>query len=113
MRIEALVFQVAASSIMFSIAGAGEESGLHSPLEDSSREFSLVQSPARSSNYVYGLESRRVVSSARMITWSICSAPSSGSALSIYSRHAKADRFLPVSAMQDDVHGDLCGDDDE
>ena len=113
MRIEALVFLAAASSIMFSIAGAGEQSNLHSPLENSSREFSLAQSPAQSSDYVEGVESRRVVSTARMITWSVCSAPSSGSALSIYSIRAKADRFLPAAAMQDDVHSDLCGDDDE
>jgi hypothetical protein len=48
-----------------------------------------------------------------MITWSVCSAPSSGSALSVYSRHAKAARPLPAAAMREDGHGDLCGDDDE
>jgi hypothetical protein len=113
MRDKAIVFLAAASSIMVSIAGARQQSDLQLPLENISRETWLAQSPAHWSDSINGRESRGMVSSARMITWSVCSAPSSGSALSIYSIHAKAARLLPAAAMQEDDRSDLCADDDE
>jgi hypothetical protein len=113
MRDKAIVLLAAASSIMFSIAGAREQSDLQPPLENISRESWLAQSPARLGNSIDSRESRGMVSSARMITWSVCSAPSSGSALSIYSIHAKAGRSPPGSAMHEDDRSDLCVDDDE
>jgi hypothetical protein len=113
MRDEAIVVLAAASSIMFSIAGAREPPELHPALENAARESLLAPSPASWRDSLKDPEARRMGSTARMITWSVCSAPSSGSALSIYSIHEKAARFAPASALRDDVDSDLCGDDDQ
>jgi hypothetical protein len=113
MRNQAIVLLAAASSIMFSMVSAAREtSDLAIPFENTSRESLLAQSSADWSGPVKDLEPRRIMSSARMITWSVCSAPS-GSALSIYSIQEKAARFLPASAMRDNVRSNLCADDDE
>jgi hypothetical protein len=113
MREEAIVLLAAASSMIFLIAGARAQSDLHPRFENISRESLLAQNPARWGGSTDDLERRRIVSSVRMITWSVCSAPSSGSALSIYSLREKAARFLPVSAMQDDIFNDQCANDDD
>jgi hypothetical protein len=113
MRDEAIVLLAAASSIMFSMVGvAREKADLASPFENTSHESLLEQSPAHRSDPVKGLERRRIRSSARMITWSVCSAPSSGSALSIYSIRGRAARYLPLSPTRDEVRSDLCDDDE-
>jgi hypothetical protein len=112
MRNESIVLLAAASSLMFSIADAREESDSAALLEYTSRESLLGLSPAHLRDPVKHLEPRQIKSSARMISWSVC-APSSGSALSIYSLHERAARFLPASVMRDDARSDLCVEDDE
>jgi hypothetical protein len=112
MRNESIVLLAAASSLMFSIASASEKPNSTAPFAQSSRESLPALSPAQLRNPATDLEPT-LKSSARMITWRVCSAPSSGSALSIYSLNGVAAHFLLASAMRDDAHSDLCADDDE
>lgn len=113
MRDEAIVLLAAASIITFSVARAHERPDLRPTDESALRESSRVHSAAHGRDSINDLEPRRSMSSVRMITWSDCSSPSSGSAFSIYSRHEMAAVFLPFSAIQEVFRGDLCGDDDE
>jgi hypothetical protein len=112
MRDDAIVVLVAVSLITISDASARDQAGLHPAFEHSLHEPLLAQSTAPWGDSVDDLKGRRTGNSARMITWS-CSAPSSGSALSIYSIHGQTPRLRPASAMRDDVHSDLCADDDD
>jgi hypothetical protein len=110
MRDEVLVVLAAASSMVFSMAGARERSNSQPPADNIARESSLVQGPARRRDLIIGLDSRRVVSSSRMITWSVCGAPSSGSAL-FYARKGHP-LFASIGDAGDD-RSELCAADDE
>jgi hypothetical protein len=69
--------------------------------------------PAQWSDPVTDLELSRTMGSPRMITWTDCSAPSNGSALSIYFSREKAAQFWKGSAIRDNVLGHQCSDADE
>jgi hypothetical protein len=112
MRNESIVLLAAASSLMFSTASAREKPDSPALFEHSLRESLLAVSPTQLRDPITDLEPIKK-SSARMITWRVCSTPSSGSALSIYSLYEMAARFVPASAMRDDARSDLCADDDE
>jgi hypothetical protein len=112
MRDEAIVLLAAVSLVAFSMARAQERRDLRFTDESASRESLRAHSAVHGRDSMNDLEGR-TMKSVRMITWSDCSSPSSGSAFSIYSRQEKAARFLPLSAMQDVVRSDFCGDDEE
>jgi hypothetical protein len=85
MRDEAIVLLAAASSMMLSVASVARAvPDLQQHLESTS--------PA----------------SPRMIIWSVCGAPSSGSAISMYSRNQKAARSLQGSGILQDVPSHQC-----
>jgi hypothetical protein len=114
MRDEAIALLVASSSIVFSMAGvASERSDSHQRFEDRSSESGMpigaLYGPGLRSKY----QLRGTMGSPRMITWSVCSAPSNGSALSIYFSHQRASQFGKESAIRDDVLGYQCADEDE
>jgi hypothetical protein len=95
MRDEAIVLLAAASSILFSAASiASAKPDLHQRLENTA--------PA----------SGRSMGSPRMITWSVCSTTTGGSALSIYSWSENSARSLQGSAIREDVPSHQCADDD-
>jgi hypothetical protein len=88
MRKRAIVLLAAASSFIFVAAGvAREQSDLHQRGEN-------IDTP-------------------RMITWSLCRAPSTGSALSVYSSVEKSVQFFQAAARQEDVYSDGCNDQED
>jgi hypothetical protein len=127
MRDEAIVLLAAASSIMFSVASvARAEPDLQQHLESTSTVSDMFMTaqyhPAPQSQYLESLESAEKFTvtaqccssaSARMISWSVCGAPRSGSALSMYSRMQKPARSLQGSAILQDVPSHQCADEDE
>jgi hypothetical protein len=119
MRFEAIALLAASASIMFSIAGvAGEKSEQRVTVIPHVWTERPSYAPARDdsgqgSAPVLDPELSGTMGSPRMITWSTCSAPSSGSALSIYSRNEKAAQLRKGLVLTDDVIGDQCPDDDE
>jgi hypothetical protein len=68
--------------------------------------------PVPSSYPVADLRLGTPMVSPRMITWSICSTTTDGSALSIYSRSEKSGRSLQGSAIREDVGSHECADHD-
>jgi hypothetical protein len=127
MRDEAIVLLAAASSIMFSVASvARAEPDLQQHLESTSPASDMVMTaqhhPAPHSKYLELLESAEKFTvtaqccssaSPRMIIWSVCGAPTSGSALSMYSGKQKPARSLQGSATLQDVPSHQCADEDE
>jgi hypothetical protein len=54
-----------------------------------------------------------LVNSPRMISWSVCGVPSSGSAFSAYASNAKADEPQQGSSIREDPPRGQCGDEEE
>jgi hypothetical protein len=105
MRDEAIVLLAAAWSILFSAASiARAKPDLHQRFEDTA--------PAWGMTLLYRPALRATLGAPRMITWSVCSTTTSGSALSIYSRSEKSARSLQESAIREDVPSRQCADDD-
>jgi hypothetical protein len=108
MRDQAIVLLAAASSILFSAGSiARAKPDLHQRLENTAPAsgMTLLYRPA-----LLGLG--RSMGSPRMITWSVCSTTTSGSALSIYSRSEESAPSLQGSAIREDVPSRQCADDD-
>jgi hypothetical protein len=112
MRDEAIVLLAAASSIVFSVASvARAKPDLQQRLE--STHTTARDNPVQRGDRVTDLVHGRPTASPRMIIWSVCGAPSGGSALSMYSRKQKPARSLQGSATPQDVPSRQCADEDE
>jgi hypothetical protein len=112
MRDEAIVLLVAASSIMFSVASVARANpDLQQRLD--STYTTARDNPVQWGDRITDLERGRPTASPRMIIWSVCGAPSSGSALSMYSKKQKPARSLQELAILQDVPGHQCADEDE
>jgi hypothetical protein len=105
MRHEAIVLLAAVTSIVFLTARVARAKPDWSPPPQSVPSLLQRREPETG-------RGRTSIKSPRMITWSVCSAPSSGSALSIYSSVKKADKFRQGVATREDVVIDQCVDDE-
>jgi hypothetical protein len=117
MRDEARVLLAAAASIMFSVASVARakpdlQQGPENTLPESGMFRTALYGPSfrslASSKFAENptvMAQGRSTAAPHMIIWSVCGAPRSGSALSMYS--------LQGSAMRQDVPSHQCADDDE
>jgi hypothetical protein len=103
MRERAIVLLAAVSSFVFLAARAA-----HAQLPLDQRSENVQQNEPGTGHGLYGS-----IVSPRMITWSICSSPSSGSALSVYSSGEKPARYFRDSATPEDVYSEGCNDQEE
>jgi|HubBroStandDraft_5_1064220.scaffolds.fasta_scaffold14424_2 hypothetical protein len=99
MRERAIVLLAAASLLIFVAAGVAREQPQLQRGENMQRNEPGTGSGRHAS-----------IGTPRMITWSLCRTPSTGSALSVYSSAKKPMQSFPTSASQDDIYGDDCND---
>jgi hypothetical protein len=120
MREDAIVLLAAASSIILITAGVaraqpGLQQRLQSASSDSSMSMTAPYRPAfqwHPSDPVIDLSRYATISTPHMIIWGSCSAPSGGSALSVYSHGEKQAPSAQDTVRQEEDCNDGCSDDE-